>query len=293
MKWFRIDTGPHLRSGSWFQSCLWRDANKFLMFGSRQDDLPKEQDHVKRISSWDHVICVDLEAFGVYQPPPLELDVVMQEFSLTALEEAVGSDFEFLCDDGRRIKCSRKLLEERWPWFKSQILILLEKAKLALGVAPSSSPPSPLGNGTLDLKTKQADPRITTRVFQLSEPYPVTLALLQYFYTLSLPTPLQQAPAVLSQLLVLSTTYQIPRLQSLVKHAMHLALSDSTCAGVHEVANACGCRSLQIRCVICCALICGAANSTFSALQGIQDHSGENNIPTKPHSVHLSFLRLT
>ncbi|KAF8993440.1 hypothetical protein BDQ17DRAFT_1431726 [Cyathus striatus] len=64
-------------------------------------------------------------------------------------------------------------------------------------------------------------------------------------------TPLQHAPAVLSQLLLLATNYKIDHLASLVKHAMHNALSNETsnsvCVGVHDVATLCSCRSLQIR----------------------------------------------
>ena len=251
MTWSRLDTGNEFPSRSWFQSCLWRDANKFLMFGNRHENGSIDSDHRHRLSSWDHVIILDLEAFGIYQPPGLELEIGMQELSLTALDESVGSDFELVCDDGRKIRCSRKLLEERWAWFRMQIFSLLEKAKLALAVAPSSRQAAPQKSGTAASNDVKPDPRITSRAFQLSESYPVTLALLQYFYTLSLPTQLQQAPAVLSRLLVLSSTYKIYRLQFLVRHAMHLALSESTCAGVYEVATICGCRSLQIRCVIC------------------------------------------
>ena len=91
------------------------------------------------------------------------------------------------------------------------------------------------------------DPRLSPRSLALSEPYPVTLALLQYFYSMSLLTPLQHAPPVLSALLVIATNYNITHLQALVKHAMHRALSNSTSVGVYEVATLCSCRSLQIR----------------------------------------------
>jgi hypothetical protein len=64
---------------------------------------------------------------------------------------------------------------------------------------------------------------------------------------MALLTPLQTAPAVLSQLLVLATNYRITHLQTLVRHAMHRALSNSTSVGVYEVATLCSCRSLQIR----------------------------------------------
>jgi hypothetical protein len=246
MTWSPIDIGKDFSSKWWFQSCLWRDANRFLLFASRDGDGKIAKDHKHRLLSWDHVIVIDLEAFGIYQPPTEELDTKLQEFSLTALEEGIGSDYELICDDGRRIRCSRKLLEERWPWFRVQLLSLIEKARLAMGMPLSSSQPS---SGLLDQTGREPDPRISSRAFHLSEPYPVTLALMQYFYTLSLHTQVQQAPAVLSRLLVLSTTYHIQRLQSLVKHAMHLALSKFTCKGVYEVATICGCQSLRIRCV--------------------------------------------
>lgn len=247
MQWTRIDPGGAVSSGSWFRGCLWADANKFLIFGNRNGNLV--EDYNRRLLSWDHVAVIDLESFGIYQPPPLLLNIPMQELGLAALEEGVLADFEIVCDDGRKIKCSRKMLEERWPWFKDQrqkfLLTALETAE-TLPTSPMhiALPELP---GVVDPAVSRPDPRLTPRSFQLSEPYPITLALLQYFYSLALITPLQQAPAVLSQLLVLSSTYQIPHLQSLVKHAMHRMLSNSTSVGVYEVATLCSCRSLQIR----------------------------------------------
>lgn len=247
MVWMRIDPGKAVESGSWFRGCLWPEANKFLIFGNRVGNLV--DDYNRRLLSWDHVAVVDLEAFGIYQPPALTLDITMQELGLAALEERLITDFEIICDDGRKIACSRKILEERWPWFKDQRAIFLNTARQALETLPSSSmhiglpevPGAPSG------EEPRIDPRLTPRAFHLSEPYPITLALLQYFYTTALVTPLQHAPAVLSQLLVLATTYEITHLTSLVKHAMHRALSNSTSVGVYEVATLCSCRSLQIR----------------------------------------------
>lgn len=244
MTWSPINPGKDITAGSWFQSSLWSEANKLIMFGNKHGSIA--DDYSQRVSSWEHVAIIDLESYGIYQPPPLDLDISMQELSLTAFEESVGCDYEVMCDDGRKIKCSRKLLEARWPWFESQLTLLLEKAKMALEVAPTPSPPTSRKKD-LSSDENRPDPRVSSRVFKLGEPYPVVMALLQYFYTLALPTPLQQAPAVLSQLLVISTSFKISRLQALVKHAMHLALSESTCDGVYEVATLCGCRSLQIR----------------------------------------------
>jgi len=246
MTWSRIDPGKAIESGSWFRGCLWAEASKFLIFGNRHGNLV--DDYNRRLLSWDHVAVVDLEAFGIYQPPPLKLDVRMQELGLAALEERVLTDFDVICDDGRRISCSRKILEDRWPWFKEQRKQLLKRAQHALESLPVSVMHIPLpelpGKSPVD---EPLDPRLTPRSFHLSEPYPVTLALLQYFYSLALITPLQHAPPVLSQLLILATNYRISHLEILVKHAMHRALAHATSVGVYEVATLCSGRSLQIR----------------------------------------------
>ncbi|EJF63431.1 regulatory protein ral2 [Dichomitus squalens] len=246
MTWSRIDPGSALASGSWFRSCLWASANKFVVFGNRHGNLV--EDYNRRLLSWDHVTCIDLEAFGIYQPPPLQLDIPMQELGLAALEEGLMSDFEIICDDGRRIKVSRRLLEERWPWFREQRKLFLQAASRALETMPAVASHSP--NPDVPTAVRQEprpDPRLASRAFNLSEPYPIALAFMQYFYSMALITPLQHAPAVLSQLLLLSSTYQLDHLQSLVKHAMHRALSYATSVGIYGVSTLCSCRSLQIR----------------------------------------------
>lgn len=247
MQWSRIDPGSAL-VGSWFRSCLWPEANKFLIFGNRNGNLV--EDYNRRLLSWDHVAVIDLEAFGIYQPPPLRLDIPMQEMGLAALEEGVLADFEIVCDDGRKVPCSRKVLEDRWPWFKEQRRLFIQAATRALEAIPQPG----MGTDSLpvlptvsDPQQPHPDPRLTPRSFSLTEPYPITLAFVQYLYSMALTTPLQHAPAVLSQLLLLSSTYDLPHLQSLVKHAMHRALTFSTSVGIYGVSTLCNCRSLQIR----------------------------------------------
>lgn len=252
MTWSRIDPGSALATGSWFRSCLWPAANRFLVFGNRHGNLV--EDYNRRLLSWDHVTCIDLEAFGIYQPPPLVLDIPSQELGLAAFEEGTLADFEIICDDGRKIRCSRRLLEERWPWFKEQRKLFVQAAQReteAMEPIPQHVPLPELP-GAYDGQEPRPDPRLTPRSFNLSEPYPITLALVQYFYSMALITPLQHAPAVLSQLLLLSSTYELVHLQSLVKHAMHRALSYATSVGIYGVSTLCSCRSLQIRCVLFC-----------------------------------------
>ena len=248
MVWSRIDPGSALASGSWFRSCLWPEANKLIIFGKASGNLAS--DYNRRLLSWDHVACIDLEAFGIYQYPRLYMSIEEQQLGLAALEEGVMTDFDILCDDGRKIAVSRKILEERWPWFKQQRNLFLQNAARVVNTlqpVAGSGKVVPLPELASLSKEPRADPRLSSRLLNLSESYPISLALVQYFYTRALITPLQHAPAVLSQLLLLSSTYDLGHLQTLVKHAMHRALTYATSVGIYGVSTLCNCRSLQIR----------------------------------------------
>jgi hypothetical protein len=238
MVWSKLNPGRIVEYGSWSRGCLWTEENKFIIFGNRNSNLGGKG--TRRFLSWDHVAMVDLEAFGIYQPPPLKLELPMQVFGVAALKEGLLADFEIVCDDGRIISCSRRLLEDRWPWFKEQ----MRRIKLIQESTVHTFRPKRLDSLPDD---QRPDVRLSTSTFNLLESYPVTRALSQYFYSMALLTALQTAPAVLNHLLVLATDYYIPHLQSLVQHAMHLSLSKSTAAGVYETARFCGCRNLQIR----------------------------------------------
>jgi leucine-zipper-like transcriptional regulator 1 len=243
LSWSHIDTGSEVAYGSWFQGRLWRDSNKWIMFGDRNGSVA--HDYSQRLSSWDYIAIIDLESFGIYQPPPLEFDLATQELCLTALEESVETDFELICNDGRKIRCSRKLIEGRWPWFHEQMEKLLERVKHAMEALPGRKPQD---HSTAE--DRHLGYRMSSRYLDMGMPYVTTLALLQYFYTLALLTPLQQNPAVLSELLTLSTTYHIPHLTTLVKHALHISLSESTCECIYDTATRCGCHSLRLRFVL-------------------------------------------
>jgi hypothetical protein len=257
MSWSRIDPGKAIETGSWFRGCLYAAANKFLIFGNRHGNLV--DDYNRRLLSWDHVAVVDLEAFGIYQPPPLKLNLQMQELGLAALEERVLTDFEIVCEDGQRIPCTRRLLEERWDWFSRERKLFLEKVLQSMETLPTSPMDIPLPELPGDSTTQRSrvDPRLTPRALYLSEPYPIALAFLQYVYSLALITSLQHTPGVLGQLLIIATNYRIPHLESLVKHAMHHALTNQNSVGIYEVTTLCSCRSLQIRLVAFYCVVSG------------------------------------
>ena len=100
----------------------------------------------------------------------------------------IGDDGHFMravdiiCDDDRRVKCSRKLLEDRWPWFKEQRRLFLQGVTKALDTLPLSATHVALPDVPSATQESRLDPRLTPRHLALSEPYPITLALVQYFY---------------------------------------------------------------------------------------------------------------
>jgi len=90
------------------------------------------------------------------------------------------------------LACTRQILVERWEWFRS--LRLGRNVSGKTDTHPSF-PNTPRG-------------RLMSRnQLHLPEPYPIAMALVQYFYTLSLRTPLQRQPLVISTLLQVASIY--------------------------------------------------------------------------------------
>jgi hypothetical protein len=247
MAWTRLETGAALSTGSWCRGAVWAETNKFLVFGNRAGNLV--DDYNRRILSWNDVAVMDLEAYGIYLPPFAQLDLEAQELGLAALEEELLADFEMVCDDGRRIKCNRKILESRWPWFEQQRKSYGEAASRALENIPKNDADIPLPRipGLSESDESPPDPRLTPRSFYLSEPFAITTGFVQYLYSLSLMTRIQHAPGVLSGLMILASTYELPHLEKLVTHAMHRVLSQSTSITIYETATLCSVQALQIR----------------------------------------------
>ncbi|KAJ1309621.1 hypothetical protein OPQ81_006390 [Rhizoctonia solani] len=221
--WSRIDPGAALSHGSWGL-----------------------EDYNRRLLSWGDVAYVDLEAFGVYSPPrrlfsaptppflspeaaanasgqdPTQAHALLPVIAnLKALHQEQLADFEIVADDNRRIKCSSAVLEARWGWFRRQRQLFRKRAQkieAELSKDPARGRSGSWGRngeggdeypdaGVVDKELAELDPRLSSRELRLSEPYAVTLALLQYLYGLTLVTSLQHAPPVLSALLLIACTY--------------------------------------------------------------------------------------
>ncbi|KAL1409730.1 hypothetical protein Q8F55_003727 [Vanrija albida] len=239
MKWTHIEP-EILQHGSWNRAIVLPERGQVLVFGNHGSDLAA--DYGRRAVNLDHVAVVELEAYGIYRPPAIALSPRTQNTGLAMLDEKLVSDFEVISDDGRRIACSSKILTERWPWFAEQLDLLKQKTEEAvLDTAAASLDINDALLGSL------SPARLAPDGLHLPEPLPVCVALIQYFYTLSLATPLQTRSPVLTALLFLAKQYKIERLQRLVVHALHSRLDTSIALGVYEVATLAAERNLQIR----------------------------------------------
>lgn len=199
---------------------------------------------------------IDLEAYGVYQPPLQSLPLLAQSFGLMTLSQPFLSDFEIHCSDGVRLACSKKLLEDRWSWFSGRMEEFKKRAKGMLKAQQKRIDEKSNGLDSVDQDTTSPntpsainDLRLTPRTLSLPEPSPLVLAFLQYLYTLSLCTPHQFSLPVLTSLLIFSKTYDEQNLRALVVHALHEVLNGAswTAASVYEAATVGGCTALQIR----------------------------------------------
>ncbi|EPQ29632.1 uncharacterized protein PFL1_02851 [Pseudozyma flocculosa PF-1] len=156
MTWSRIEAGSHLSTGSWNRAILWPGKNRMIVVGHKERDLVSDYNH--RQTNWNHVVVLELEAWGIYQPPVPRLSRDAVELGLRKLAASSASsmtlnagfkglsleqndagedeksalpwlsdsfggrgDFEIVCSDGIRIGCDRAILEKRWPWFQSKM----------------------------------------------------------------------------------------------------------------------------------------------------------------------------
>ncbi|UZJ56221.1 hypothetical protein CBS101457_005541 [Exobasidium rhododendri] len=144
MTWSRLDVGPLLTTGSWNRGVLWPTQTRLLVFGHRDRDLVSDYNH--RQTNWDHVLIMELEAWGITQPPVESVSFASVTFGLEKLASSVlGSlmytlpkekvevelssklmmggrgDFEIICSDGMKLGCDRAILERRWPWFAAKM----------------------------------------------------------------------------------------------------------------------------------------------------------------------------
>ena len=110
LAWQKIDPGSIMGDcASWTKAFVWR--NTVVVLGDRDREITADYDH--RQLNWTHCAFVDLEAFGIYQPPLQLLSPSLQQAGLDWLSMTGGQDFEIVAADGNRFGCSRRILPRK------------------------------------------------------------------------------------------------------------------------------------------------------------------------------------
>lgn len=275
--WRHLDPGYATKTGSWGRACAW--GNKLVITGDY--DRMIADDYQKRQLNFAHVLIIDLESFGIYQPPvQVTAPIEISRLGLRLLYTPILGDLEVLCADGRVIMCSSKILEARWPWFRERMRQWrIESEARRATIQQSTSNGALAGSDRSGARSDSSDDPPPPR---LSMPHSsiVMLALFQYLYARNLCTPLHHDVAVLAQLLLLAESYDMADLKILTVHAIHTALnrlikegSSTHAAGVQgsprilamytfifEAATLAGCPQLLVRCLK--ALYVGSSDDT-------------------------------
>ncbi|KAG0145510.1 hypothetical protein CROQUDRAFT_658580 [Cronartium quercuum f. sp. fusiforme G11] len=126
--WQRIDPGRIMMSGSWNRAVGW--GNCLIVLGDKDRDIVYDYHH-RQINFVD-LAFIDLEAFAIYQPPfsnqsevihglDREASLRSARLGLRLLRSVRLTDFEIVCADGLVIPVNRRMLEEKWGWFKQRM----------------------------------------------------------------------------------------------------------------------------------------------------------------------------
>ncbi|GAA5912223.1 hypothetical protein JCM5296_005451 [Sporobolomyces johnsonii] len=301
MPWTQISVDKALESGSWGTAVGWR--NTLVVIGDKDRDMM--DDYNSRQTNFATVAFVDLEAFGIYEPPPQPLAPTLQTLGLLSLSQPQLFDFEIICSDEERLGCSRMILESRWPWFSDELVAIAAKASAAIEAKEQRTTGSDSDvledtsdDEPIDAMHRVGSPAPRPRTFLPAPPpkpvsrriFPITArslelplgsqvvkALLQYFHTLALTTPLQRSIPILTSLLLFAKTYDIlPNLRALVVHALHESLTPENAAKIYEAAALGQSMALQIRAMQVMVGTCrpsAAATATVSEMNR-PDRSG-------------------
>ncbi|KAI9627768.1 hypothetical protein H4Q26_017205 [Puccinia striiformis f. sp. tritici PST-130] len=105
--WQRIDPGRIMMSGSWNRAVGW--GNCLVILGNKDRDIVDDYHH-RQINFVD-LAFIDLEPFAIYQPPFSNQSYVPHGFSReTSLKSA-----------RLVIPLNKRMLEDRWPWFRERL----------------------------------------------------------------------------------------------------------------------------------------------------------------------------
>lgn len=286
LTWSRIETGTVFSSGSWNRGVLYENENRFIVFGNSNrsllDDYNHRQvnfDHIAMVDleafgvySLPKVTCSSLaQEMGLRllnEPAVSDFHIITQDNLSIPVNSAVLCQrwpyfANLMKDNHEKVKTqsTSKRSSQHQPE-STTVTPILEVMDHTIKENVSITSSLSSLSSTVDIKEEQQhmeesavieqdDIREVTLIksHYMSFPYPhtVVIALLQFIYTDNLLTAQQYQPHILSQLLLLSDMYDIPRLRELSTHALHQMLNMSTAPLIFETAALSHQTSLQIR----------------------------------------------
>ncbi|KAG5519617.1 hypothetical protein PMAC_001772 [Pneumocystis sp. 'macacae'] len=256
LTWSKIDPGPLLNEGSWNRGVIDYDKNCLLIFGNKERNLV--DDYNNRRINFDHIILVELEAFGVYRVTIPELSPMAQELGLMMLENPSFSDMEMLTQDNVVLPCSTKILSTRWPRFHGFLKASLKKdstecpafdfltknQRSSLAVHSNITQASSGGSSSTRFFNR-------SRTLYIPHPYSVVHQFLRFLYTYSLEPAMLNDITALFALLSLSKSFgpdlELKDLSLYIFYALQKCLTPETASRIYEMAILYGHRGLQIR----------------------------------------------
>ncbi|KAG0243544.1 hypothetical protein BGX31_010598 [Mortierella sp. GBA43] len=183
-KWERLATDDVLDDGSWNRTLLHPATGTLLIFGNHKTN--PEHDYANRLQHHDHIMLINLQAFGLYDRPIPSLPAMAQELGQELLSNPSLSDMHIASATGTLFGANSTILAARWPEF----------ARLLL-----------------------SPPYVTPLILVLPVPDEVVPLFLQYLYTGALPGTITASMA--DYLLILARRYELNGLYALTMDSLH------------------------------------------------------------------------
>ncbi|KAI1314881.1 hypothetical protein EDD11_001604 [Mortierella claussenii] len=183
-KWDCLVTDNILETGSWNRTLLHPATGTLLIFGNHGTDA--ETDYANRIQHHDHLMLLNLQAYGLYDRPIPSLPQAAQELGRDLLMNPSLSDMHIASVSGTLFRASSAILSARWPEFATLLL---------------------------------SPPYVTPLILVLPVPDEIVPLFLQYFYTGALPTNI--TAGVADYLLILARRYELNGLYALIMDILH------------------------------------------------------------------------
>ncbi|ORZ04306.1 hypothetical protein BCR41DRAFT_390015 [Lobosporangium transversale] len=184
-KWEQLATDSLLETGSWNRTLLHPATGTLLVFGKHSSDA--EKDYASRMQHHDHLMLINLQAYGLYDRPIPSLPQIAQDLGQDLLFNPSLSDMHIASATGTLFNANSGILSARWPEFTNLLL---------------------------------SPPYVTPLILILPVPDEVVPLFLQYLYTGALPMTTITA-GMADYLLILARKYELNGLYALIMDILH------------------------------------------------------------------------